>query len=152
MTYTFRSHWHVKVKYQWKRSTEVPHGGSREVYKGVRNGMNNICSKNSGEGVLWWVGLFWEEIKLENGVERRPDLSVMKTLFPMLKFSLGDFELTLKWRNTLGWWFLFYHPLSFLWIFFPEVKSSGFMGDESIFMWVLFGLSGASRGRACSSY
>lgn len=36
----------------------------------------------------------------------------------------------LNWHWN-GWWY-FYQPLSFLWIFFPEVKSSGFIGDESI--------------------
>ena len=67
-----------------------------------------------------WSLCIWEEITLEKRAERRLNLSMMKTSFPMLRFSLGDFELTLKWRNTLGWWF--YHPLSFLWISYHVSK------------------------------
>ena len=123
-----------------------PHGGSREVYKGVRSGVNTICFRISGEGVLRWAGLFWEEITLEKGTERRLNLSTVKTSLPVLRFSLGDFELTLKWRNTLGWWFLPSLEL-FVSFFPPAVKSlggaRGFMAEESVLMWVLFRLRGA---------
>lgn len=69
------------------------------VYEGARKGVNTMCSGNSGQGVLW---VSWALLGRDHPGKCSREKARLE-YEDMLKFSLGDFELTLKWRNTLGW-------------------------------------------------
>ena len=114
--------------------------------------MNNICPKNTEERERWWVELFWEDIKLEHGVEGGQTW-VWWRRSPHSNFPWGT--LNWHWHGRTLQDDSFSIPWAFCEFLFlkcnPPGGLEGFVGVESIFTWVLFGLPGTSRGRAYSS-